>query len=149
MEEQNAAGFWIRFLAVVIDSFLVGMIVILLGIGQSHFQVDTETYNNIVTVNQQFESFRTIGHIMDLFTAIATILFWTYWNGQTPGKKLMGIKVVSVDNEPLTLGQSFLRYIGYIISSLMFFIGFIMIGVRRDKRGLHDLIARTKVIYTR
>ena len=39
------------------------------------------------------------------------------------------------------------RYLAYIISSLPFFIGFMVIGWNEEKKGFHDMICKTRVIY--
>jgi uncharacterized RDD family membrane protein YckC len=72
--------------------------------------------------------------------------FWTK-SGQTPGMKMMGIKVVrDVDGGPVTSGQAILRFIGYWVSGLVFYLGYIWIFVDSRRRGWHDLIAGTVVV---
>ena len=72
--------------------------------------------------------------------------FWTK-TGQTPGMKLMGIKVVrDKDGGPVTMGSAILRLIGYWISGAVFYLGYIWIFVDKRKRGWMDLIAGTIVI---
>ena len=77
-----------------------------------------------------------------------TMIFWKKWRGATPGKRLVHIKIVDaktfkdIDNK-----QAITRSFGYIVSTLAFLIGFLMVGFRKDKRGLHDLLAGTVVIY--
>ena len=43
--------------------------------------------------------------------------------------------------------QAVTRSVGYIVSTLAFLIGFLMVAFRRDKRSLHDMLAGTSVIY--
>jgi uncharacterized RDD family membrane protein YckC len=72
--------------------------------------------------------------------------FWSK-RGQTPGMKIMGIKVVrDVDGGPITMGSAILRLIGYWISAAVFYIGFIWIFIDKRQRGWFDLIAGTVVI---
>jgi len=58
----------------------------------------------------------------------------------------IGFWVVRVDGTNIGGGTAILRYIGYIISSIIVYIGFIIIAFHGKKRGLHDLIAGTIVI---
>lgn len=58
----------------------------------------------------------------------------------------MGLRVVSTDGQPMTMGKAFIRYIGYIISAIVFYLGFIWIAIDKDKQGWHDKIANTYVI---
>ena len=77
------------------------------------------------------------------------IFAWKKWNS-TPGKMLFGIKIVDEKTmkEPST-GQCLLRFLGYIVSTFTLFIGFLMIGFNKRKKGLHDYIAGTIVIYSK
>ena len=80
---------------------------------------------------------------------IPLVYFPYYWSrdGQTPGMQIMGIKVVAdLDGGPVTVGMAILRYIGYIISAAVFYIGFIWIFIDKRQRGWHDLIGGTVVI---
>lgn len=80
-----------------------------------------------------------------LFGALYYILLhWIF--GQTLGKMLLRLKVVTLSGGPISLGTSILRWIGYLLSLLPFFAGYVMAGLRPDKRALHDLIARTRVV---
>lgn len=72
--------------------------------------------------------------------------FWATQDGQTPGKKAMHIKVVRTDGQPLTIGTAIVRYIGYWISSFIFYLGFLWILWDPQKQGWHDKIASTLVV---
>ena len=63
----------------------------------------------------------------------------------TPGKRLMQLKVVQVNESPLVV-SSLLRSIGKFISLLSLFVGFVMINMNKRNRGLHDYIAGTVVL---
>jgi uncharacterized RDD family membrane protein YckC len=71
--------------------------------------------------------------------------FW-WLTGQTPGKWLLGIKVVAVGGGRLKLRRAALRQIGYVISAIPCYLGFLWI-LGRNRRGWHDRIARTEVVY--
>ncbi len=80
---------------------------------------------------------------------IPLVYFPYYWakSGQTPGMKQQGIKVVRVrDGGPVTMGTAILRLIGYWVSGLVFYIGYIWIFIDKRRRGWHDLIAGTVVV---
>ena len=66
--------------------------------------------------------------------------------GQTPGKRLVGVRVVTWYGEPPTLVRSLVRTFGYLLSAALLWLGFIWIGFDREKRGLHDWIAGTYVV---
>ena len=75
------------------------------------------------------------------------VLFWTL-TGQTPGKMLMGLRVVTTDGDYLSLGKSILRYFGYFIAALPLYLGFFWILVDDRRQGWQDKIAGTCVVYT-
>lgn len=82
-----------------------------------------------------------------ILTITIYVAFWRY-SGQTPGKKMMHIKVVDAKSfERASLLQLIMRFVGYFISSLLLFLGFFVGFLRKDKRSLHDLLSRTAVIY--
>jgi len=80
---------------------------------------------------------------------ISLVYFPYFWakSGQTPGQKMMGIKVVrDADGGPVTMGSAILRLLGYWVSGLVFYIGYIWIFIDKRKRGWFDLIAGTVVV---
>ncbi len=92
-----------------------------------------------------------------LYLILFFILFWLYpvifevfRNGQTPGKKALGIKVVHQDGTPISLNASFVRNILLSADFLPFFYttGFISMMLHKDFKRLGDMAAGTLVIYT-
>lgn len=79
-----------------------------------------------------------------VFTAVYTTVLHTV-TGQTIGKMVTGVRVVASDGEPLTVGASFLRYLAYYVSAFLLGLGFVVAGLRRDKRAIHDLLAGSRV----
>lgn len=113
------ASFWVRLGATVLDGLLLAVI---------GWIIPGESW--------QLES---------LVQAVYSISFLAL-KGATPGKMALGLKVVSVDGEPLSWGKAIIRYVASIVSGLILFIGYIMIAFDDQKRGLHDRIAGTYVI---
>jgi len=75
--------------------------------------------------------------------------YFTYFfgNGQTPGMKVMKIKLCGTDGTyPIGYGKGVLRWIGMLISALVIYIGFLWILIDKDKQGWHDKIAATYVV---
>ena len=132
------AGFWIRVVAVLIDG--VVLIVaqgILFGAGWMLWGSGLSAGMAVKGATQLFSS---------LIGAAYTIAFHWMW-GQTLGKMALQIRVVSMDGGPLSFGQAVGRYFATFLSALILGIGFVMAGVRSDKRALHDLLAGTRVEY--
>ena len=86
--------------------------------------------------------------LFEVSVLVVTMIFWKRWRGATPGKKFVHIKIVDAKTfEDIDNKQAVTRSFGYIVSTLALLIGFIMVAFRKDKRGLHDLLAGTVVIY--
>ena len=74
------------------------------------------------------------------------VYFWTT-SGQTPGKMAMGLKVVNAETGGLLdPGAAVIRYVGYLISGIPLYLGFLWIIWDPKHEGWHDKIAKTKVI---
>ena len=130
------AGFWVRFVAVLIDG-----VVLILAQGML-FGAGWILWGGALGAGM---AVRGATHLFSsLVGAGYSIVFHWMW-GQTLGKMALQIRVVSMDGGPLSFGQSVGRYFATFLSALILGIGFIMAGVRPDKRALHDLLAGTRV----
>lgn len=138
------AGFVSRLFAFVMD-----VIVIVVAITLITWLV------TFLNSSLPFETFLNEDVLSVILTAVLTtgiaigypLLFWTM-TGQTPGKMLMGLRVVTTDGNYLSLGQSALRYFGYFIAALPLYLGFFWILVDDRRQGWQDKIAGTCVVYT-
>jgi uncharacterized RDD family membrane protein YckC len=82
--------------------------------------------------------------------SIAFATYFTSWwslTGQTPGMRALGIKVLPTRGERLPPRRGLVRTIGMVIAAIPFFAGYFLILISEHRRGLHDLIARTVVVY--
>ena len=71
----------------------------------------------------------------------------TYFTGSTLGKKCLRLQVVSSEKENLSFWDVLYREtIGRYLSSLLG-VGYLMMLLDREKRGLHDRLADTRVVY--
>ena len=137
--DEIPAGFWLRVLAAILDSVICNIIVFVMGFGIG-FLINTNNY----ALNEMAQLLLFgMGIVVSLFYYI----FFTGYGGQTPGKMALQIKVIHNDGSDIGYGQAFVREtIGKMISYLLLCIGYLMVAFRRDKRGLHDLLASTRVI---
>ena len=79
--------------------------------------------------------------------ALAVIYFWRRY-GATPGKGAVYARIVDARTRgTLSTGQCVARALGYLLSSIPLFLGFVWIAIDRRKQGWHDKIAGTLVIY--
>jgi len=72
------------------------------------------------------------------------VVFWTM-SGQTPGMRLLHLRVVGPDGDHPGLGRSLVRLVGLIIAIAVLFVGLLPVLVDGRRRGLHDWLASTTV----
>lgn len=73
------------------------------------------------------------------------VLCHKHW-GATLGKFMVGIRLLSIDGQPLSYGRLLLRFFARFLSEFPLYIGYFPILFRRDHRGLHDLLSLTQVV---
>ena len=140
MKNARYAGFWRRCAAFAIDGGLMFLI--------------TGVWHLFSTAMALLPSaFAAQGGVMlevdffsELLAAAVTVVAWTKFFG-TPGKLLCDCYVVDADSgRRISLRQAVIRYAGYFIALLPMGLGFLWILWDKQKRGWHDLLARTSVI---
>jgi uncharacterized RDD family membrane protein YckC len=82
-----------------------------------------------------------------VIVCLYNIIFWRF-GGQTPGKWLLGLRVVGLGGGRVGFGRAALRFAGYLLSALPFYLGFLWV-LGPERRGFHDRLAGTEVVYTR
>lgn len=138
------AGFWVRLAAYVIDSVIVFfalLFVRLFSSGVMSLAEGTPLGGNVLF------TYTLKDIILYAFQVLYFILF-TYYTGTTPGKRLMNLYVMSAEGKRLSLTDVVYREtIGRFLCGATVGIGYIMAGVDREKRGLHDMLCDTRVVY--
>ncbi len=134
-----------RVFAHLLDFFVLlnvaGLLVVSFGI-----EVNLEKLNDTTYF---FWAFITVHAIYFVLNG-----YFLYSNGQTLGKRAMKIKIVTItNNNPLLIVSYGLRFLLPIIISQIFIVGFLFSWIdifsffRKDRRCIHDLIAKTKVVW--
>ena len=135
--EIKYGGFWIRFVATIIDSILLMLVTfpLLLSVyGKDYFAPGT-----IIKGPADFL-------ISWVFPAIAIIVFWSY-SSATPGKMIFSLEIVDAKTgEKPSTAQFIGRYFAYFVSTIPLCIGFLWIAFDRRKQSWHDKLAGTVVI---
>jgi uncharacterized RDD family membrane protein YckC len=140
--QGRPGGFWIRFLASIIDGVVVLPIVLLLVTTFSGISVDQYVAYYLdetsVGFDWQIERF-------NLFEVLYHTVLITLWS-TTIGKKPLGLYVVRKDGRRLGFWQSLARELLKIFFAFLLFAGYLVAAFREDRRALHDLIAGTVVV---
>ncbi|WYP27193.1 RDD family protein [Alkalihalobacillus sp. FSL W8-0930] len=128
------AGFWIRAMAAIIDGLIMGVIGVLLM-----FVLEAPSIN--------FEDSTTLDIFILIYSAVFIVIFTASKLKASPGKLILGIQVLTLDNKQIGIGRSIGRYFAYMISTFTLMIGYLMAGFTKDKKALHDLICGTRVVH--
>lgn len=150
------AGFLRRFAAFIVDSFILGiamwalilLMVLLLGFGVAGIATMFESSSRGGVPEGPLLWVFVIGfYVLPILMQGAYHIAFTgsAWQA-TPGKRLLGIKVVDEDGQRITLARSTGRWFAAALSYLTFYIGFLMAAFTDRKRALHDMVASTRVV---
>jgi uncharacterized RDD family membrane protein YckC len=138
------AGFWLRFLAKLIDGLIL-------------WAFNTAIYIPFVLLSAPVSEGSTGAvalflalQMVVMFLQIAVAAAYTTWflgrYGATPGKMACKIRVVIADGGKIGYGRALGRHFGEFLSAMIFLIGYIMAAFDDQKRSLHDRICNTRVI---
>jgi len=137
--ELHYAGFWMRFWAYLADLVIIGSLTRM--IISPVFKALGGGF-----VDYSFFSAATIVEVAIFY--LYFVLMTRYF-GQTLGKMIFGLQVISLKDEKLTWGTLIFReFIGRFISKFTS-IGYLLVGILPKKQGLHDIFADTTVVMTR
>ena len=145
MTDYRYAGFWLRFIAIILDRLVQGAVLV-------------PMYFVVMFLYQQISDYQwTADELQETVIAFMYVIFipldWIYYTAfestkwqATPGKKLMALKVTDLSGDRIGFGKANARYWSKILSTLILYIGYIMVGCTERKQGLHDIIARALVV---
>jgi uncharacterized RDD family membrane protein YckC len=135
------AGFWIRFVAKIIDGILMGVVnmALMFALGQG-FDPGSGPASPLFLLSM------TASGLIGFALQVGYTTFFIGKYAATPGKMACGLKVVRADGGPVSYWRAFGRYFGEMLSGLILYIGYIMVAFDEEKRGLHDRICDTRVV---
>ncbi len=153
----HPAGFISRFIAFNIDLVIISLIMFLVVAG---INLITSFFNigaflgqvlgeNSVVIN-------TVEQVVILVTAFSGLLFTFFYfmffwvmAGYTPGKAVLGLRIVRENREPLSWRRAFVRVVGYWVSAIPLFLGYVWVLFDQHRQGWHDKLADTYVVYAK
>jgi len=143
--EVRWGGFFRRANALTIDLFVVALLSVLMGaMAYVGYKVGLGAHGQGVTGDNTTALFAilTLGWIG--LTAVYFIVMHGL-GGQTIGKKLLGLRVVAADGQPPSIRQATIRWLA-AVGFAPVAIGFLWVLWQSEKRGWHDIVARTWVV---
>ncbi len=133
-------GLVTRAIAFAIDAGIINLIALIVGVGVG-------LALSILSIDDSLE-------VVLLACAGAAFVLWsiayfvTFWSttGQTPGNRLMQIRVCREDGEPIKPRKALLRFGAMLLAALPLVAGFLPVLVDDRRRGVHDMVAGTVVV---
>jgi len=147
--DYQIAGIGSRFLASLLDTTIVVFlqVVILIVVTLIIQSVDGSVFSDQISA-----------WVYAIFGLIAAVFYWGYyvffemlWNGQSPGKRWVGLRVIRGDGMPITLSESLIRNLARLVDFLpaAYGIGIVTMFIDKQSRRLGDLAAGTLVVQDR
>jgi uncharacterized RDD family membrane protein YckC len=142
--EFAIAGIGSRFLAMAIDTLIQIAVGIVIGIGGGMLLAFVESTHALSSL--------WIFAIAILFFLVLIYgyfaIFEAVWNGQTPGKRQMGIRVIKDSGRPITPSESVARNLLRLVDQLPTFyaVGVVSIALSKQNKRLGDFVAGTIVV---
>jgi uncharacterized RDD family membrane protein YckC len=124
------ASFGNRLIAYVIDILILSLISFVLLLFIADFITSTE-------------------QILILDVLLSSAYYWYFWTqreGQTPGKKMLSIRVIKADGSPLSHTDALLRVFGYYIGRITLGLGYVWAAFDPQSQAWHDKMANTYVV---
>ena len=145
--ENTAATLFKRLLAICYDLLL--LIALLFTVGVIVAGVITFAINNGNAITESHPAYAVYRICMLILLFISSFLFygwfWTH-GGQTLGMRTWKLKLVAVDNNPVSWKQALIRYMTALISWAVSGLGFLWSLFNKDKKTWHDVASDTVLI---
>jgi uncharacterized RDD family membrane protein YckC len=153
---RRYAGFWIRFVALIIDAIIltvVGMIVglplrMLLGVSTVSV-AQSQDPSALAAMLPAMMGMIGLSLLINLVIGVTYDVWFVSQKGGTMGKLALGLQIIRLDGSRLSVGQAFGRYFAKLLSAIILYIGFIMAAFDPEKRALHDRLVNSLVIYSK
>ncbi len=141
------AGFWIRVLACVIDAVLIYVVIGVLAV------IAAVMLGGVGAGRPPEETATTAGWVFILISLAITLFYYIYfpsgrWQA-TPGKRICGIHIIRTSGKRVTRALALGRLLAYYISAVPLYVGFLIVAFTDEKKGLHDMVCDTRVVYGR
>jgi uncharacterized RDD family membrane protein YckC len=137
------AGLATRTLAFAVDALIIDGLIVFVGAVVALCLSLLDIPSEVRTV------MAAIGGVVALVWGVAYFVFCWSATGQTPGNRVMRIDVQDADTgEPISARRALVRFGALILAAIILCLGLLLILVDRQRRGLHDRLVGTVVVYS-
>lgn len=141
------AGFVTRLVALIIDRLIISAIIFVLA-WVAQFVLDLFGVNEWLRTGDLASAIVLgLGLLISALIYLGYDILFLVLAGQTPGKWLMGVRVVRTDGARLKGSNAVIRQLGYFVSAVLF-LGYLWVLVDNKRQAWHDKLAGTLVIYS-
>jgi uncharacterized RDD family membrane protein YckC len=144
-DQALRGGFWLRFIAMAVDAvILLLLLAIFVVLGFLTLTLGASEGGEIPLLRQ----IRIILPVVLPLGLTLMLAYFTFFHatwGQTIGKMIFGLRVVRTDGQPLSFPRALARALGYILSAIPFFLGFLWVAFSPRKQSWHDALTDTMV----
>ncbi len=149
--DYQIAGIGSRFLAALIDTLWLGLLQVITYATLFMFVISAVDSEELLDSGITVWLIALLGLVGFIFLWGYYIAFELAWNGQTPGKRRCGLRVIRMDGTPVTLTEVLIRNLVRAIDFLPMFygIGIVVMFINKESRRLGDLAAGTLVVFDR
>jgi uncharacterized RDD family membrane protein YckC len=150
------AGFWLRFVAYLIDRIILGLFTTALLVPFFFLLGGAALIDALLQHRgEPFEPGQIGGllSVLILISAVAGLVQWLYYayleSGEkqaTWGKQALGLYVTDLSGNRVTFGRASGRFFAKFVTGLTMGIGYIMAGFTERRQALHDMIASCLVL---
>lgn len=151
MPERRYAGFWIRLLAKLIDGIalmVVSNILTVLLFSDDLRRLEGLDPNDPAAVAEVMGTFGQL-ILVGMLLGLAYQWFFLAKFAATPGKLVLGLRVIRGNGAPLSHGRIVGRFFAEYLSTLILYIGYLIAAFDEEKRALHDTLCDTRVVHQR
>ena len=153
---RQYAGFWLRFVAALIDGIILGVVGQIVG-SLVQAMVFPDSLKRLAQMRENPEAvdpamIALVFQMMGVMFVVGTVLGIVYdvvfirRFAATPGKLAVGVRIERADGSPLSVGRIIGRYFGRMLSGLVMCVGYLIAAFDDQKRALHDYLCDTRVV---
>lgn len=141
LENRARAGFFVRAAAFFVDSLIAALVV-----GMVKMPLSFAAFCGVKFLKANFIFDYSF---LDVFSYVGVAVYFvliTYFAHTTIGKMMFGLQVVTPGKEWTFVNILYRETIGRFLSSLLF-VGYLVVLVKEDKQGFHDMLCDSVVVY--